>query len=323
MEDLYLMIATVIVAIVIFVAIRLFYNRKKPSAKKASKSTASKDSSIRDTKELIKDVDNIIDGIVITDNYTRFISAISCRGINLYEKSSAEQLRVVDGYQTFIASIDTPITYRAYSKSVDIAATENRYIDKYNEITNSLNLCIEYRESALKNDNSEDVRLYDQMIKDYQFKLNHLQVQLDAMRYYSNADVIRDVTQNYIFDWTYRPSDYATSHKNMERLELAKEELKRIASAKISALSVSGVKARVCTQGEMIDIFRRLSLPIASEQYSVRQIDNSSYFDDIVTSATRIILESDIDANDSNKSTTRQAGIEISNSEPKGGILNA
>ncbi len=297
MEDLYLLAGTVVVAVIIFIVIRLAYNKKKPSGATQNKTHISTVSSIKDTKDLIRDVDDIIDGIIITDDYTRFISAISCRGINLYEKSSVEQLRVVEGYQTFIASIDSPITYRAYSKSVDITGTEQRYMEKYNEILNELNLSIEYRDVAAKNKNYEDVELYNQMIESYQFKLQHLQIQLDAMRYYSNADVIRDVTQSYIFDWTYRSSDYATGHKKNERLALAKEELRRIANAKISALAASGVKAHVCTQGEVLDMFRRLSLPIASEQFSVRNIDDSSYYDDIVTSATRDILKSDIAAN--------------------------
>ena len=41
-----------------------------------------KDSEVKDSRILVEEIEDIRDGILITDNGTRFISAIVCRGVD-------------------------------------------------------------------------------------------------------------------------------------------------------------------------------------------------------------------------------------------------
>ncbi len=297
MDNIFVLIFAIFLLIFFAVFYMVYRRKQKPvddnTSSKKNTDIASLDiKHLGDTKEFVRDIDDIIDGIIITDGYTRFISAIACRGINFYERNASEQLSVVNGYQRFIASIDTPITYRAYSKSLDISPVMNKYGTRLAELSAQAEYLEEELKSAQKHEDVSEVSAIQSALEIVRFQITHLEVQIEALDHYSNAEVIQDVTQDYIFDWIYSPSAYEVRHTKKERLELAKEELGQIANAKINALKESGVRAHVCSQGEILDMCRRLSQPIASEQLSMKQIETSSYYDDIMSSETSSILKS-------------------------------
>ena len=258
--------------------------RRRKSSSASTGSSSSPTSQVKDSRELIKDIEDIEDGILITDDGTRFISAITCRGVNdFYDQSAYEQQMVMKGYRGFVNTITGPITYRMYTKELDMDYTIKKYSDKRDEFIKQY----KHLEASLigvpENNVAERNRIKEDM-NSIRFRIQHLTAQMDAVGYYSSSAVAMEQMQDYIFEWKYRAGDFDTDLTPAERLARAKAELEVAASAKIAALASAGVKARVCTQGEMIDMCRRVSQPISAERFRMKELDASSYFDDIVTS---------------------------------------
>jgi hypothetical protein len=170
-----------------------------------------------------------------------------------------------------------------------------KYTKRLREISGQKQYIQECGDAAKKNDATDDEEYYKGILENLSFQVQHLDIQIEALEHYSNADVIQDVTQDYIFDWTYNPARYDVRHSKEEKLNIAKDELRMIANTKIAALAASGVKAHVCNQGEILDMCRRLFQPIASEQLNIYHIKNSSYYDDIVGSDTKEYLNNIIE----------------------------
>ncbi len=290
--------AIIMIAAVIFV---IYYKRKNTlSSRPSSRSSkAVKDTNVKvlDAKALLDKVDTIVDGIIITDGYSRFLSALDCRGVDFWDQGYDEQVRTVNGYQAFISSLKEPITYRAYSKSIDISKIMDKYQAALDKATEQCDYLKERLAGIEKDGDIIDIEATKKAIDTLTFRIQHLDIQMSAMEYYSSADVVQEVAQSYIFEWRYSPSQYSVTHTKEERLALAKQELASIAESKMKDLSMSGVRARVCTQNEILEMFRRLTQPIASEQESIVQIQSSSYFDDIVMSGTKDIMSGNGEAN--------------------------
>lgn len=240
---------------------------------------------IFDTRRLVEAVEDIEDGIVTTRGGKTFVAAITCRGLDLYNEGLAEQVSVMKGYQNFGRLIDKPIAYRMYGKAVDIDTPKDRYAARIEESINEL----EVQERMLQHlkergGNEDEIKELTEVVRRIERRVNHLGQQVEYMNFYSETDVVMDLTQDYIIDWTYDPEISEGRLGKRELFVRAKQELTAIAAQKIDALATAGVKARLCTQEEMIDKFRRHSKPISAELFKQRQVDASSFDEDIVTS---------------------------------------
>lgn len=238
-----------------------------------------------DTKRLVSKVEDIEDGIITTDDGKRFIAAITCRGMDFYNESSTEQLSIMRGYQEFWNIANSPMTYRLYSKAVDLDTSKERYMNKYRETRVDLDSIEREIQTAIARRASEAEVLY--LRNEYarcENRMKHLEAQMQYMDFYSSTDIVMDLTQDYIFDWTYEPGLVDAKLTKAEIFKKAKAELMAIAGQKITALSAAGVKARRCTNDEILDAFRRNSKPITSEEYKQRAVSGSSFYEDIITS---------------------------------------
>lgn len=258
--------------------------RRKKSGGSSGDSSSASSSKVKDSRDLVKEIEDIRDGILITDDGTRFISCVTCRGVSdFYDQSASEQMQVMRGYLGFVNTITGPMTYRMYTKELDMDYTIKKYSDKRNEFIQKY----KFLESSLIGIKEDDVAERERIKRDIEsirFRINHLTAQMEAVGYYSSSAVAMEQMQDYVFEWKYRAADFDTDLTLEERFVRAKVELEVMASAKIAALSSAGVKARVCTEGELIDICRRVSQPISVERFRMKELDASSYFDDIMTS---------------------------------------
>ena len=243
-----------------------------------------KDSEVKDSRILVEEIEDIRDGILITDNGTRFISAIVCRGVDdFYTLSSPEQMTVMKGYRGFINTITVPHTYRMYTKELDMDYTLKKYSDRRDELIQRYKF-LEASLVGIPEEKSGERNRIQEEIKLVQFHINHLTAQMNSVSYYSSSAVAMEQVEEYLFEWKYRALDFDTELTFAERFLRAKMELEVQANAKIDALYSAGVKARVCTNGELIDICRRVSQPISVERFRMKELEQSSYFDDIITS---------------------------------------
>lgn len=240
-----------------------------------------------DTKRLVSDVEDIVDGIVITDNGRRFVTAITSRGIDFYNENMNEQLSVVRGYQGFFSITEKPMTKRIYSKAVDIDTPKERYERRLAEVAEEYEQYAKMLQIAMEKGMEDEVTQLTPVVKQLEHRVVHLQEQLANMNFYSSTDVVMDMTQDYIFDWTYKETDIKL--KKGEIFAKAKQELSTIATQKIDALLKTGVKARMCTNDEMNDLFRRHSRPLSAELYKQRLVSSSSFNEDIITSDSESI----------------------------------
>lgn len=264
-------------------------------------SSKAKTTAIYDSKRLVERIERVEDGIIVTDNGKRFIAGITCRGLDFYNEGAREQLSVMRGYQSFLNIVTKPITYRLYSKEVDIDQAKNRYEKRYEELSEELSYATKQLTSAVDRGLSkEEISFCEQNVKNYENRLKHLADQMAAMDFYSGSDVSSDITQTYIFDWTYEP-DMTENVSSDGRIFLrAKAELEATANHMITALSSAGVKARMCTQEEMWDAIRRNSRPVTAEQYRQRFVADFSERADIVGSDSmefmqKIVHEEEVD----------------------------
>ena len=266
--------------------------RSRAKSSSSASSSSSSSSKVKDSRELVKEIEDIRDGILITDDGTRFISAITCRGVNdFYDQSAAEQMQVMKGYRGFVNTITGPMTYRMYTKELDMDYTMKKYSDKRDEFVQRFK-SLEASLIGLPESNIEERAKIKEEMESVRFRINHITSQMDAVRYYSSSAVAMEQMQDYIFEWKYRAGDFDTDLTLAERFVRAKSELEVLASAKMAALASAGVKARVCTQGEMIDMCRRVSQPISAERFRIKELDASSYFDDIITSQSMESMKS-------------------------------
>lgn len=244
--------------------------------------TAVSNGKLQDTKRLVGGVERIEDGIVVTDNGTRFIAAITCRGIDFYNENMNEQLSVLRAYQGFLNLMEKPMTYRLYSKAVDIDSPMERYERRLEEVVEAYEQADKTLRIAKERDMTEEVERLIPVVNLLAHRMEHLKEQIEIMAFYSSTDVVMDVTQDYIFDWTYRETDVKL--KKGEIFAKAKKELSTIATQKIDALLATGVKARMCTNDEMVDMFRRQSKPYGAETFKQKYVSSSSIEEDVVSS---------------------------------------
>lgn len=248
-----------------------------------------------DSADWIK-LDDIKDGMIIVDNGQRFIGAIRCQNTaDFYSAQEAEQAATAQGFLSFISTIDKPISYRQYCQAVDMEDTINRYKEAKEQNEKKLYNLLEDKKELIANMEKykttmsrEDVELCDKELEEmehqidaYRFRIFHVEDQIRFMKAISGNSVMPQQVQTWIFDWTFNPLDFSVELSEEEIYNRAIRELDSIARAKIHALSNCGVRAYRCTTEELIEMTRRYSCPVSADRFKLRNIVDSSFFDDI------------------------------------------
>lgn len=246
---------------------------------------------LEDTKKFIGAIEDIQDGILVTDGYSRFITGITCRGVDLYNESLPEQMSTMQNYAQFWNILEGPIQYRLYSRALDIDFSKNKYRAKIEELSAQYGtLEKEYNLAKDRKDEAKAASLKSDM--DFlSGKIGHLLEQLNALEILSDVSVVQDDQQDYIFEWNYKKEAGDVELTKAEIFERAREELDRIASQKIDALSACGVRGRKFTNDEMEDSCRRISKPYTADEFKQKSVSSSSFDEDIITSGSKHAME--------------------------------
>jgi len=110
-------------------------NRKKRRTKEVN--TDYEGFQRKDSCDYIK-MDDIKDKMIILENGTRFVGIIVCQGFDFYSAQRAEQALTAQSFLGFINTIKKPISYRQYSKAIDLEHTINRYEEAHEKIISRL-----------------------------------------------------------------------------------------------------------------------------------------------------------------------------------------
>lgn len=298
-----LVIVLVILLSLFFVA-AIWYIRMKKKRKRTKLSDAGVDYQKLERRNALDYVklEDIRDDMILTENNTRFIAVIRCQGFDFYYAHVAEQYAAQTGYRGFLNTINRPITYRQYTKAVDLEHTRHNYTEAYVKLRETLfHMSEDYKvakqrlqekENARKEEGRKEVRMETEyMLKHLiemqremealEWRLLHIKDQLVYMGQLCEKSGTPVSLETYVMDWVYSPMDFPVELTEEEITEKAREELNRMVRQKINALSTAGVKACRCTTDELIDMVRRHFQPISSDRYKVRDVRNSSYDMDI------------------------------------------
>ena len=295
-----------VILLAVFASAAVWYIRMKRRGKKTKLSDDGADYQGLERRNALDYVkfDDIRDDMILAENNTRFIAVLRCQGFDFYYGHIAEQYAAQNGYLGFLNTVTKPITYRQYTKAVDLEHTQDNYATAYNEIQEALfNLSEDYKAAKQRlREKEQDLEkeggsrqeahleiscMLDHLIsmqreiEALEWRLLHVRDQLaylDQLAEKSGAPVSMET---YVFDWVYDPMDFPVEMTDDEIAEKAKEELKRLARQKINALSTAGVKAYRCTTDELIDMVRRHFQPLSSDRYRMRNVGDSSYYSDI------------------------------------------
>lgn len=262
--------------------------KKNKQVKNPTGTAAKRDvKSFRDSREFVDFFEDVRDGVIKTDDGRRFVAAINCRGCDFYHETTRQQMSIMQGYQSFIGTNEEPYTYRIHSTAMDIEHTKKMYEDSLREAEELLRV-LESNFSIAQSRGADDTELAEKNreLQIAKRKYEHLVQQMQALSYYSDADTVRELTQAYIFDWNYNPSDYSVELTDDEVYDKAVRALNDICSAKASTLRFAGVKARKCTTNQVLDMNRKLSKPYGAERFRMRDLEQTAMDEDIVTSSS-------------------------------------
>lgn len=287
-----LVVLILLVGIVAFIIYHRRNQRRRIKEDETDYSTLER----KDAISFIK-IDDIKNDMIIADHGNRFIGVIQCEGFDFYSAQSDEQLATGVNFLSFIDTLTKPVTYREYSKVVDIEDTVENYKEAYKNVEKELYNAVE-DQKALTNamrkrqDMSlEEIEKYDKemekaekKIKSLIFREKHITDQLEYADKYSGSKMIPDVEQTWVYDWKYNSMEYPVDLTEEQILKKAAQELNAKARAMSHALSSVHVKAKRCKTEELIDMCRRYSSPISTTRFKLKDLLNTSYYDDIITS---------------------------------------
>lgn len=311
------LVVILIVLLTLFAAAAVWYIWKKKKRKNAKQSDMGVDYhklERRNALDYVK-LEDIRDSMILTENGTRFIAVIRCQGFDFFYAHVAEQYAAQSGYRGFLNTVNSPITYRQYTKSVDLEHINHNYTEAFLKLQQRLFYLSEDYKSAKhrlqekENELRENGKREEEVQTEMEYMLDHLlgmQKEIEALewRMLHVRDQMAYIEQlgkrsgtpvsleTYVMDWIYNPMDFPVELTKEEIMEKAKDELDRITRQKIHALSTAGVKAYRCTTDELIDKVRRHFQPISSDRYKMRDIKNNSYSSDIISMEGKEFLKS-------------------------------
>lgn len=253
-------------------------------------------------------LDDIRDGMILAEGGTRFIAAIRCQGFDFYYAHVAEQYAAQAGYRGFLNTVTRPITYRQYTKAVDLEHTRQNYAGAHAALQDMLfNLSEDYKaaerqaQGGAQADAGETEGLQARLtgmqraMAALEWRLLHVEDQIAYLGQLGERSGTPVSLETYVVDWVYSPMDYPVELKADEIMKKAEEELGQIVRQKINALSTAGVKAYRCTTDELVDMVRRHFQPISADKYKVKDIRGSSYFSDIASMEGKGDLKAEYD----------------------------
>ena len=249
----------------------------------------------RENAKKILPIEEIKDDMIIETGGMRFSAIITCTGNDFFTRSRDEQVMIQNQYVEFIFALEEPVSFRQYDEGIREDHAMEKLRTAYHSLERELyHLTEDLREKQLyyAEDKKESGKWFlketfaqeEKKLLALQWRMEHIESQMKHLLRITNADGKKKRRKmTYVLSWS---PDAASSMGLMDTsiYEMGQTELDRMCQVKIRQLSDAGASARRCTTKELIDMIRKHTCPISSERYSIEDVYESAYFDDIVDS---------------------------------------
>lgn len=293
-------VAIILAVVIVLAGLYVYWYLKIRKKKRVKEEEINYDELVRkDSIDFCK-FDDIRDDMIITDGGTRFIGIIKARGFDYFQSRASERNITEGGYGMFINSVTEPITYRQYTKAVDLDGVREHYkaaYDRTEQMLFNLNEDFNRLTSQYYDLKSED-KLTDEIewellsqcenlaskIEVYDYRRLHL---ADNLNYIDQVSKVTspEKVQTYVYDWTYDPLMGVSDLTDAEIHKKAITELKRKGDAYIHALGNAGVRASRVRNDELVQMMRRHFHPLTANVFTAKDFEASNYYEEITSSS--------------------------------------
>ena len=199
--------------------------------------------------------DDVTDNMIIQKNHSRFLMVIECQGINYDLMSGVEKTSVEEGFVQFLNSIRYKIQIYIQTRSINLESSLSVYRDKVREVEDKLRrMQMQYQQMLDSEEYSEEqlAKAYFELTKQnnlYEYGKSVLQ---DTERMSLNKNILN---KKYYIIIPYFSAEAGSENLDKEELRgIAFSELYTRAQSIIRSISVCGVRGKVLTSNELVEL---------------------------------------------------------------------
>lgn len=149
-------------------------------------------------------------------------------------------------------------------------------------------------------------------IKSLAWREYHMRDEMAYLERVSSSGTTPERVEMYVFEWVYDESMFSHGLSDGEIYRKAVQELRAAEHNIVSALSNAGVKAVRMKTGELVEAFRQHNNPVSSERFRMKDVANTSYYEDITSSGCVGDMRAEVHAELAEEIARKSAGILLS-----------
>lgn len=199
--------------------------------------------------------DEVTDNMIIQKNHSRFLMVIECQGINYDLMSGIEKTSVEEGFVQFLNSLRYKIQIYIQTRSIDLESSLEGYRERVREVETKLNrMQMQYQQMLESEEYSDEqlARAQFELTKQtnlYEYGRSVLQ---DTERMSLNKNILN---KKYYIIIPYFSTEAGSENLDKEELRgIAFSELYTRAQSIIRSISVCGVRGKVLTSNELVEL---------------------------------------------------------------------
>lgn len=199
--------------------------------------------------------EDVTDNMIIQKNHSRFLMVIECQGINYDLMSGVEKTSVEEGFVQFLNTIRYKIQIYIQTRSIDLESSLSVYRERVKEVENKLiRMQMQYQQMLEDDEYSEEQisKAYFELTKQknlYEYGKSVLQ---DTERMSLNKNILN---KKYYIVIPYFSAEAGSENLDKEELRgIAFSELYTRAQSIIRSISVCGVRGKVLTSNELVEL---------------------------------------------------------------------
>lgn len=229
----------------------------KKQTTKSTGTTSTATNNMQNKQSIFKfmEFDEVIDNMIIQKNHSRFLMAIECQGINYDLMSGIEKTSVEEGFVQFLNSLRYKIQIYIQTRSIDLESSLEGYRERVREVETKLNrMQMQYQQMLESEEYSEEqlAKAYFELTKQtnlYEYGRSVLQ---DTERMSLNKNILN---KKYYIIIPYFSTEAGSENLDKEELRgIAFSELYTRAQSIIRSISVCGVRGKVLTSNELVEL---------------------------------------------------------------------
>lgn len=242
-------------------------------------------------------------GMIALGNYT-YVGGISVSGFNFPAASGNEKERTMINSITFFNRVEERIQMRQTVKAVDLGhnievykGALERLVLEHDAINDDYKTTVQAAEDYM--DYPEQYKVYEKQILKMQRTLQSKEHEIEEVRWiikYMNAMIHGDASEaqkinQIIFSYTFDPSEY-TEEQSEETIRLkAFNALMSKANSYSEGLINCGCTCRMLSAYDFVDLIRKQTQPLTSDELKLEQMLDASYTTLFITSDSLIDFE--------------------------------